>query len=225
MFKDTRSKRRQFIVVGLTQFGRTVAKTLYTMGMDVLCIDQDESKIQEIADHVTHAVTADASDEAVLQSLGSRNFDVAIVCMDNDIEASIMVTLALKDAGVQYLVVKAVEARQKRALYKLGADRVVMPDKDMGERVAYNIAASNLIDYIELSEKYSVFEIMCPKKWEQKSMIELDVRQVYGVIILGINRKDEFILLTETAVQFEQGDIIILLGSKKDFTLQLQTLD
>lgn len=224
--KNEKLKRKQFVVIGLGVFGSTIATTLYEMGKDVLCIDENEELVQGIADKVTHAIQADARDEAVLKRLGiDENFDVAIVGIGNKIEASLMVTLALQEAGVKFIIAKATNDIHERALYRIGANRVVQPEKDMGKRVGRNISVSKLIDYIELSEEYSIFEISCPESWVDKTLIELDVRQQFAVTILGIKRNDSFLIITENIIPFESGDIIILLGSPKEFYKQLADIE
>jgi len=217
-------KRQQFIVVGLGIFGSTVATTLYELGKDVLCVDKNEDLVQSIADSVTLAVTGDARDEGVLRQLDVENFDVAIVGIGNKIESSLMVTLALKEVGVKYVIAKAVNDTHERALYKIGADRVIRPEKDMGKRVARNIAISKLIDYIELSDSYSIFEINCPTSWVGQTLIDLDVRQNFGVTILGMKRNNEFVFTNENIVPFEETDVIIVLGQPDDFYKQLEKI-
>jgi len=130
---------KQFIVIGLGSFGISLAKTLYEMGNDVLVIDENEELVQSMTGLVTHAVQANATDENVLKSLGVKNFDVAIVAIGSNMESSIMVTMLVKEMGVKYVVAKAHNELHARVLYKVGADRVVMPEKDMGIRVARNI--------------------------------------------------------------------------------------
>lgn len=223
--EKNKEKRQQFIVIGLGIFGSTIATTLFDMGKDVLCIDTKEALVQGIADKVTLAVAADARDEEVLQQLDIEKFDVAIVGIGNQIESSLMVTLALKEAGVKYIIAKAVNDNHERALYKIGADRVIQPEKDMGKRVGRNISLSKLIDYIELSDAYTIFEINCPDRWAGKTLIELDIRQRFGVTILGIKRNNEFILMTENIVPFEAEDVIILLGSPAEFYQQLADIE
>ncbi|MGN0026287.1 MAG: potassium channel family protein, partial [Clostridium sp.] len=129
---------KQFVIIGLGRFGASIAKTLYSLGNDVLAIDKDEDIVQEIADSVTHAVQLDATDENALRSLGIRNFDVAVVTIGDNIQSSIMATLLVKELGVKYIIAKGHSDLHAKVLYKIGADRVVLPEKDMGIRVAHN---------------------------------------------------------------------------------------
>ena len=156
---------RQYVIIGCGRFGSSVAKTLYKMGHDVLAIDSNEEIVQYISEEVTHAIQADATDERVLKSLGIRNFDVAIITIGSNIQSSIMATLIVKELGVKYVVAKAHNEIHAKLLLKIGADRVVFPERDMGMRVAHNLVSSNILDYIELSPEYSIMEITPPNEW------------------------------------------------------------
>lgn len=208
---------KQFIVVGLGRFGISVAETLSSLGHDVLAIDKDEDVIQDIADKVTHAVQMDATDEYALRTLGVRNFDVAVVTIGSNIQASIMITLLLKEAGVEYIICKGQSDLHKKVLLKIGADRVVLPEKDMGVRVAHNLVSSNLLDLIELSEDYQIIEMNAPAEWIGKTLRSLDVRAAYGITILAIRDRQDGINISPTAdVVIPRGAVIIAVGSNDD---------
>ena len=164
---------KSFIVLGLGRFGTNVATSLFDLGYEVLAVDNKPQIIQEIVSNVTHAVVADATDEAALRSLGVRNFDMAIVAIGDDIEASILTTVILKDLGVQKVLVKANNDLHAKILKKIGADEIVFPEKEMGERIAHNITQSNILDYINLSPEYSIIETTVPKKWNEKTLKEI----------------------------------------------------
>ena len=207
---------KQFIVVGLGRFGISVAETLSSMGHDVLAIDKSAEAVQDVAEKVTHAVQMDATDEYALKSLGVRNFDVAVITIGSDIQASIMVTLLLKEAGVKYIICKGQSELHRKVLLKIGADRVVLPEKEMGIRVAHNLVSSNLLDLIELSENYQIIEMNAPKEWVGKSLGELDIRDDFGISILAIRDKDNEINISPKAgVIIPQGAVIIGIGSDK----------
>lgn len=209
--------KKQFIVVGLGRFGIAVAESLASLGHDVLAIDQDETLVQEIADKVTHAVQMDATDEYALRTLGVRNFDVAVVTIGSNIQASIMITLLLKEAGVRYIICKGHSDLHKKVLLKIGADRVVLPEKDMGKRVAHNLVASNLVDLIELSEDYQIIEMNVPKAWVGKTMKDLDIRALYGITILAIRMDNDDINISPTPEdKIPEGSVIIAVGSNDD---------
>ncbi|HAE91450.1 MAG TPA: potassium transporter Trk, partial [Tissierella sp.] len=161
---------KSFVVIGCGRFGSSIARTLYSLGNEVLAIDSSEEIIKEISEEVTHAVQADVMDETVLMDLGLRNFDVAVVAIGSDIEASIMATLVVKDLGIDKVIAKAQSELHGKVLSKIGADKIIFPERDMGVRVAHNLASTNILDFIELSPDYSILEIAALKEWEEKSL-------------------------------------------------------
>lgn len=209
---------KSFVVIGLGRFGNAVARELYALGNEVLAVDIDEDVIQKIADHVTHAVVGDAKDEAVLRSIGVRNFDCAIVAIASDIQDSVLVTLMLKEMGVKYIVAKGQSQLHTKVLQKIGADKVVFPEHDMGTRLAQTIVTSNVIDFIELSDEYSIVEISAPEQWIGKNLVELNIRSDYGVNVLAIRNVDnKAINVTPSPRQvLEKGDVLIIIGSNDD---------
>ena len=168
--------KKQFVVIGMGRFGQSVARGLASLGREVLAVDNDEALVAEIAPHVTHAVQADATDEKTMIALGIRNFDVAVVAIGIDIQASILVTMLCKELGVGFVLAKAVSELHGKVLYKTGADRVVFPERDMGLRVAHNLANSNILDYIEIAGDLRIVDISALPEWENKSLLELDLR-------------------------------------------------
>jgi len=209
---------KQFIVIGIGRFGKAVAERLYELGHEVLAIDTDEDTIQRVSEKVTHAVTADATDENVLKSLGVRNFDVGVVAIGSDIQSSIIVTLMLKEMGVGYIVAKAQNDTHAKVLLKIGADRVVFPERDMGERVAHNLIGTNILEYIELSEEHSIIEYATLQSWIGKDLRDLNLRAKYGVTVVAMrNRNEESINVSPKAdTKIKEGDIIIVVGSNDD---------
>ena len=209
---------KQFVIIGLGRFGSSIAKTLYSLGNDVLAIDKDEDIVQEIADSVTHAVQLDATDENALRSLGIRNFDVAVVTIGDNIQSSIMATLLVKELGVKYIIAKGHSDLHAKVLYKIGADRVVLPEKDMGIRVAHNLVSANILDYIELSDDYSVMEIQVLHEWAGKTLNELKLRSKCGINVMAIKRGDEVNLSPAADDIIEENDIIVAIGSAEDLS-------
>jgi len=163
-----KGRSKQFVVIGLGRFGTSVAQTLSTLGHDVLAMDKDEHAVQVIMQDVTQAVQADARDEETLRALGVRNFDVAIVAIGDDLEANILITLMLKEMGVPYVVTKAQNALHGKVLEKIGADKIIYPEQDMGFRLANNLVRTNVMDFIELSLDYSIFEIVASSQFINK---------------------------------------------------------
>lgn len=208
---------KQFVVIGLGRFGYSIAKTLHSLDYDVLAIDRSEDIVQQISDEVTHAVQLDATDENALKSLGVRNFDVAIVAIGEDIQASIMVTLLLKELGVKYIIAKAQNEKHQKVLEKIGADRVILPEKEMGIRIANNLSTTNILDYIELSPDYSIMEVKALKEWENKTLKELRLRSTYGINIVAIKRGEDVRISPLAEDIIMEDDIIITIGTQKTF--------
>lgn len=207
---------KSFAVIGCGRFGAAVARTLYGLGNEVLAIDISEDIIKEISDEVTHAVQADVMDETVLKDLGLRNFDVAIVSIGSDIEASIMATLVVKELGIKKVIAKAQSELHGKVLSKIGADKVIFPERDMGVRVAHNLASSNILDFIELSPDYSILEIAALKEWEEKSLAQLRLPVKHGINIMAIKRGNSISVSPGGDVTIEKGDILVVIGSTKD---------
>ena len=208
--------KKQYVVIGLGRFGTSIAETLYNLGNDVLVVDNDEDRIQSIVNNVTHAIQADATDEIALREVGVRNFDVAIVSIGADIQASIMATILLKELGVKVVVTKANNAMHAKVLKKIGADKVVFPEKDMGIRVAHGLAYSNILEYIELSPDYSLAEFLCPRDWSNKTLKESDVRSKFGINVIAIKREDGVDVSPIADDIISKTDVIVAIGSIED---------
>ncbi len=207
---------KQFVVIGLGLFGSNVAKALYSMDHEVLAIDKDEEKVQDISDYVTHAVQADATDENVLKSLGIRNFDVVVVTTSSDIHSSILITLLCKEIGVKFVIAKAQSELHAKVLYKIGADKVVFPERDMAMRVVHNLVSSNILDYIEVTPEYSLVEIETLSHWVGHSLKELNIRGKYGISVLAIKHGKEIIVAPNGDDIINKDDILVVIGKTKD---------
>ncbi|MGE5509481.1 MAG: potassium channel family protein [Chitinophagales bacterium] len=164
------TKRKSFAVIGLGRFGTSVARNLAATGADVLVVDKDERLVNAIAGEVTHAVQADVTDETSVAELGLRNVDVAVVAIGSNIQASILISLMLKEMEVPYVVAKATTELHARVLERMGVDRVVRPEREMGERIANSLTTTNLMDYIAFAPGYSIVEIMAPEQSFGKSL-------------------------------------------------------
>ena len=171
-FFNSKSKDKQYLVIGCGRFGSSVAKKMCQLGNEVMVIDKDEDSINNIAELVTHTAIVDVTEERDLKSIGLGNFDVVIVAISSDIRASIMATVMAKEMGVPKVVCKAKDELQAKVLYKIGADKVVFPERDMGIRLAYNLASENILDQINLDPEYSIMEIVTPTNWVGKTIIE-----------------------------------------------------
>ena len=207
---------KQYVVIGLGRFGSSVAQTLYSLGNDVLVIDKNEDLVQDISDSVTHAVQMDATDESALRTLGLRNFDVAIITIGANIQSSIMATLLVKELGIKYIVAKANNDLHAKVLTKIGADRVILPEKDMGVRVAHNISSSSILDYIELSTDYSIIEIKVPEEWKGKTIMNLKLRSKYGINVMAIKNKKAINISPLPDELIHENDVLVAVGASKD---------
>jgi trk system potassium uptake protein TrkA len=203
---------KQFVVIGCGRFGSSVAKTLTKLGYDVLAIDKDPDKVQEISEYVTHSVQADAVDENALKTLGIRNFDVAIVTIGSDIQASIMGTLIAKELGVKKVISKAQNELHGKVLYKIGANKVIFPERDIGIRVAHNLVSSNILDVIEFAPDYSIIEIAAKKDWEDKSLKDLQLPKTYGVSVMAIKTGEDVNISPYADDVVKRGDSLIVIG-------------
>lgn len=209
---------KQFVVIGLGRFGSSIATTLYELGNEVLAIDTDEEIVQGISENVTHAIQADATDEATLRSLGIRNFDVAVVTIGGDVQSSVMVTLLVKELGVKYVISKAQNELHAKVLYKIGADRVVFPERDMGIRVAHNLCASNILDYIELSPDYSIMEVSAISDWQGKTLRELNMRSKYGINVMAIKKGNEINISPGADDVINEDDVLVVIGGTEQLS-------
>jgi len=209
-------KRKEFAVIGLGRFGGSICRTLSEQGMEVLAIDIDEDRVNEFASIASHAVVGDSTDESVLKSLGIRNFDHVIVAIGDNIQASILTTIILKELGVKHITVKATNDYHEKVLKKIGADQVVHPERDMGERIAYNIISNNVLDYLQLSEEHSIVEIVASERLDGHSLLELDIRARYGINIVAIKRGNDIIVSPLASEIIRAGDILIVIGADED---------
>ncbi|KQX45396.1 MULTISPECIES: potassium channel family protein [unclassified Paenibacillus] len=213
--------RKQFAIIGMGRFGSSVAKTLSQLGFEVLAIDHREETVQEVSAFVTHAVQADSTDEEALRALGIRNFDVVVVAIGEDIQASILTTLILKEMGIPTIIVKAVNDLHGKVLKKIGADKVVYPERDMGQRVAHHLISSNIIDYIELSADYSIVEIKVSTQMIGKSLKQLDIRAKYGCNVIAIKQNEQLIIPPIAEEPLRMDDILVIVGKNSN----LQTFE
>ncbi|MDR3263836.1 MAG: TrkA family potassium uptake protein [Clostridiales bacterium] len=213
--KKTLTKNSQYIVIGLGRFGQAVARTLYQMGKDVLAVDTDRELINDAESYSTHAVAADASEENVLVSLGVKNFDVAVIGIGS-VHASVLATLICKEQGVGYVIAKAINAKHKTILEKVGADKVIIPEDEMGVKIANMLTNSKLSDIMELTDDYLIVESEIPDEWIGKNLIELNLRKKVGVNVMLIKRSGEVIINPPAEIKLLKGDMLIVGGANDD---------
>ena len=215
---------KNYVVIGLGRFGKSLALSLAEQGKNVLAIDEDVQKVEDVSHEVTHAIAADVTQKDVLHSLGVQNFDCAVVCIGENIAASILTTSICKELGVDYVVAKARDEQHKALLKKIGADLVVFPEVFMGKKLSVALTDPFANEILKVSEKHKIVEIKCPAKWVGKSIEELAVRKKYSLTIIFIRREEEIIEPTAEVV-FEQGDELIIAGSNKNINAVVNKID
>jgi len=209
---------KSFLVIGLGRFGTSVARELASLGQEVLVIDSEEENVQRIADDVTRAVYGDAEDEAVLKAVGARNFDCCIVAVASDLEASVLITVTLKELGAKYIVAKAQSTVHAHVLSRIGADKVVLPESEMGQRLAQRLSHTNVVDYIGATDEYSILEIHPPKAWIGRSLIQINVRVKYEINVLAIRSGDSghVDVAPRADRPIESDDLLIVIGTNEN---------
>ena len=212
-FFNSKSKDKQYLVIGCGRFGSSVAKKMCQLGNEVMVIDKDEDSINNIAELVTHTAIVDVTEERDLKSIGLGNFDVVIVAISSDIRASIMATVMAKEMGVPKVVCKAKDELQAKVLYKIGADKVVFPERDMGIRLAYNLASENILDQINLDPEYSIMEIVTPQNWVGKTIIELNLRAKYDITVLAVKTQSGLKVMPSPNYKMQEKNILIIIGN------------
>lgn len=210
-------KRKEFAIIGLGRFGMSLACSLTELGHQVLALDLSKEKVQEASEIVSHAIQIDAMDEGALKDVGIRNFETVIVAIGQDIEASILVTMTLKDLGVKNVYTKAMNNRHQKVLEKIGADKVINPERDMAERLAHHLVAHNFLDYIELSSEYGLMEMRPPSNMVGKTLKEINLRKKAGVSIIAIKKEGEIVTAPGGNQLIEKDDVLVAIGSYDNF--------
>ncbi len=210
---------KSFVVIGLGLFGSSVARQLCTLGAEVLAIDTNSELVQQISTDVTSAVVADARDAEVLRALGANECDCAVVAIGDDLAGSVLATMNLKELGIGHIVCKAHDEVHRKVLEKLGADKVVIPEKEVADKLARSLTSHNVLDFIELSDDYGIVEIPTPKAWVGRSLKELDVRAKLGVNIIAIERDGKISVSPRAEFEIAKNDILVVLGDYDSLTL------
>ena len=201
---------KSFAVIGCGRFGATLARTLHSLGHEVMAVDLDEEIIQSISDEVTHAVSLDVMDEA---ALGLSNFDVVVISIGSNLEASIMATIIAKELGAKRLIAKASSDFQGKVLQKIGADRVIYPERDMGIRVAHNLVSTNILEFIELSPDYGIIEITALDTWIGKTLAQLELPTKHGINIIAVKRDESINITPESSFVIKEDDSLVVIAS------------
>lgn len=206
---------KSVIVFGAGRFGSALAKELFEENIEVMVVDSNEERIGELAPYVTTAVIADITDETSVKELGISNFDMAVIAIGNNLEASIVAAVECKEFGIPMIYAKASTDMQARILKKVGVDQVIYPEIELGERLARSISGRSIKEYIHFSEEYSIVEVMAPTQWASKSLKELDVRNKFHINIIAIRRDDRTIVSPYADERIRKGDILTIIGQDK----------
>ncbi len=207
---------KSVLLIGLGRFGKHIAMELHTLGHEVMAVDDNEERLDEAMPYVTSGQIGDSTNEAFLASLGVKNFDVCIVTISNDFQASLETTYLLKELGAKLVVSRAERDGQAKFLLRNGADEVVYPERDLAKWAAIRFTSDHIMDYIELDDDHGIYEVDVPDQWEGKSILQIDIRKKYGINILGIKRRGELSLTIDPNRIFDSEDTILVLGTYKD---------
>lgn len=210
--------KKEFAVIGLGRFGSSIIKELRELNVNVLAIDKDEAIINDYKDMVTEAVIGNTMDENVLKSVGITNFDHVIVAIGENIQASILTTLILKDLGVDKVSVKAQNDYHGRVLEKIGADAVIHPERDIGRLLAHRLVSTHTLDILEISDDHSIVEFKAIDDFTDKTLEQLDFRNEFGVSVLAIKRHEHIIVSPDANTKIIEDDILILIASDQDLS-------
>jgi len=208
---------KSYIVIGLGRFGAELAAKLYECGEEVLAVDTDESIIDKIADRVTRAVAADARDRDVLEKLGAQNFDRAIVAVGSDLAASALITMHLKSLNIPFIMCKAHDDTYREILEKLGADRVIIPEREVADKLALGLTHAGVMEYIELSDEYGIVEMEPVSSWIGKSIRDLELRSRYGANVIAIRKGESIQIPPDIDTPITSDVIMVILGKYEMF--------
>jgi trk system potassium uptake protein TrkA len=211
--------KRKFAVIGLGRFGAAMATTLISLGQDVLGIDTDQERVQDLSDVVPNLLILNASDPKALQEAGVGEVDVAVISIGTNIEASLLIVMAVKEMGVKHIVAKSTTEVHGRILERLGVDRVIYPEREAATRMAHSLVVPNVIDYISLSNDSSIIEIPAPAMFVGKSLRTIDLRAKHGLTLIAIKRavdgKNTTSVSPPADEVIQEGDTLALVGSNK----------
>jgi trk system potassium uptake protein TrkA len=216
-FKDLRSKKtNEFVVIGLGRFGTSVARTLASYGYNVLAIDNDPARVQDLSATLSHVMQLDATNIDALRQAGVEEFDTGLVCIGTDFESNLLATVLLRRLGVKRVITKARTHTQREILLRVGADEVILPEHEAGVRLARRLAAGHFIDYLEVSGDVSVVELIAPPSLWDRTLAESELRQRYGLTVIAVRRGNELIVSPSASFRMEAEDILIVVGKIGD---------
>ncbi len=207
---------KSMLIIGLGRFGTHLCMDLSRLDNEIMIVDQDEAKLEDLLPHVVSAKIGDCTNEKVLKSLGVGNFDICFVCIGSNFQSSLEITSQLKELGAKYVVSKANRDIHAKFLLKNGADEVIYPDRDISEKVAVRFSANQVFDYVELDNGYSIYEIAPLPEWVGKSIREANVRAAYNANIIGIKDESGMKLMPGPDYVFQKGEHLMVIGHQRD---------
>lgn len=210
---------KSYVVIGLGRFGAETARQLCRLGCEVLALDLRSDLVQQMASEVTHAAVGDSRDKEVLRALGVGHLECAVVAIGDDLASSVLTVMNLQELKVPHIICKAHDETHRKVLEKLGADQVVIPEKENAARLARSLSSPNVLDYIELSNDFGIMEVPAPKGWIGKSLKELDVRAKLGINIIAIKHDGKINTFPAGDYRFVAGDVIVVLGDNDTMTV------
>lgn len=202
-----------YIIIGLGRFGREMAVKLFELGEEVLAVDTDETVVDKIADYVTRAVAADARDIDVLKKLGAENYDRAVVAVGSDLAASALITMNLKTLGVPYILCKAHDDTYREILERLGADRVIIPEREIADKLSLGLTSVGVMEYIELSDEFGIVEMEPPERWIGKTIRQLELRSKYGANVIALRQEEDLTIPPDIDAPLGAGSTLVLLAA------------
>ena len=209
-----KGKKMQFLVIGLGRFGSSVAKTLCELGHEVLAVDRSADAVEDISPFVTQAVQANATDDEVFDSLDAGSYDAAIVSMGSNVRDSILISVLCKEAGVPLVLAKAMDDLHAKVLSKVGVDKVIFPERDMGQRVARSLVMPRMLELMSLTGDSRVAEILLPEKWQNRTLEDINIRRNFGVTVLAVHRGEQTITALSADFELLPGDTLLMLGTQ-----------
>ena len=209
-----KAKKMQFLVIGLGRFGSSLAKTLCELGHEVLAVDRSADAVADISPFVTQALQANATDDEVFASLDAGSYDAAIVSIGSNVRDSILISVLCKEAGVPLVLAKAMDDLHAKVLSKVGVDRVIFPERDMGQRVARALVMPQMLELMSLSGDTKVAEMLLPEKWQNRTLEEINIRRNYGVTVLAVRRGEETLTSLRADFRLLPGDTLLMLGAE-----------
>jgi trk system potassium uptake protein TrkA len=209
---------RRVVVIGLGIFGFNIAKDLYENGLEVIVIDKNKDMIQKIKDFSTKAILADGTDKDMMESIGIQQDDVVIISFGEDLAASTLITLHLKEMKVKHIIVKAPNEDHKHVLEKVGATEVIIPEKEMADKVARSLISPNVLDYLPLSEDYTICEMAPPTSFMGKTIGELHLRSKYHIEVIAVREMlpDRLTMVPRADFLIKDSDVLVVIGKEED---------